>query len=157
MYLQKCLYESITGAPLRALFTLKVTDITLDRTYQPTMAEPKVTDNPPKGENTRSYWRFGKQDFYPEKSFQSWAAYRSALCETPLRLRDRFVGRSDDAAEMGEVRRRSENEMKRCLTWWDLTWFGFGSVIGAGIFVLTGQEAHKHAGPAIVLSYVASG
>lgn len=47
--------------------------------------------------------------------------------------------------------------MKRCLTWWDLTWFGFGSVIGAGIFVLTGQEAHKHAGPAIVLSYVASG
>jgi APA family basic amino acid/polyamine antiporter len=47
--------------------------------------------------------------------------------------------------------------MRRCLTWWDLTWFGFGSVIGAGIFVLTGQEAHDHAGPAIVLSYVASG
>lgn len=47
--------------------------------------------------------------------------------------------------------------MKRCLNWWDLTWFGFGSVIGAGIFVLTGQEAHDHAGPAIVLSYVASG
>ncbi|KAL9142329.1 hypothetical protein ABFS82_14G162500 [Erythranthe guttata] len=41
--------------------------------------------------------------------------------------------------------------------WWDLTWFGFGSVIGAVIFVLTGQEAHDHAGPAIVLSYVASG
>ncbi|GAV75042.1 AA_permease_2 domain-containing protein/AA_permease_C domain-containing protein [Cephalotus follicularis] len=36
-------------------------------------------------------------------------------------------------------------------------WFGFGSVIGAGIFVLTGQEARYHAGPAIVLSYVASG
>ncbi|CAK9176853.1 unnamed protein product [Ilex paraguariensis] len=47
--------------------------------------------------------------------------------------------------------------MKRCLTWWDLIWFGFGSVIGAGIFVLTGQEAHDHAGLAIVLSYVASG
>jgi APA family basic amino acid/polyamine antiporter len=47
--------------------------------------------------------------------------------------------------------------MRRCLTWWDLTWFGFGSVIGAGIFVLTGQEAHDHAGPAIVLSYVVSG
>lgn len=47
--------------------------------------------------------------------------------------------------------------MKRCLTWWDLTWFGFGAVIGAGIFVLTGQEAHENAGPAIVLSYVASG
>ncbi|KAL7089765.1 hypothetical protein ACP275_13G202800 [Erythranthe tilingii] len=40
--------------------------------------------------------------------------------------------------------------MKRCLNWWDLTWFGFGSVIGAGIFVLTGQEAHDHAGPAML-------
>ncbi|OEL18018.1 Cationic amino acid transporter 5 [Dichanthelium oligosanthes] len=47
--------------------------------------------------------------------------------------------------------------MHRYLTWWDLTWFGFGSVIGAGIFVLTGQEAHDHAGSAIVLSYVTSG
>ncbi|KAK2635028.1 hypothetical protein Ddye_029820 [Dipteronia dyeriana] len=47
--------------------------------------------------------------------------------------------------------------MKRCLTWWDLIWFGFGSVIGAGIFVLTGQEANEHAGPAIVLSYAVSG
>ncbi|KAG5562411.1 hypothetical protein RHGRI_005220 [Rhododendron griersonianum] len=47
--------------------------------------------------------------------------------------------------------------MKRCLNWWDLTWFGFGSVIGASIFVLTGQEAHFHAGPTIILSYVASG
>ncbi|XP_028755561.1 cationic amino acid transporter 5-like [Neltuma alba] len=47
--------------------------------------------------------------------------------------------------------------MKRCLNWWDLIWFGFGAVIGAGIFVLTGQEAHDDAGPAIVLSYVASG
>lgn len=126
--------------------------------HQPTsMDQPKSTDNPPKGENTKSYWRCSKQDFFPEKSFQSWAAYRSALRETPFRVRDRFVGRSDDAAELGAVRKRSENDMKRCLTWWDLTWFGFGSVIGAGIFVLTGQEAHDHAGPAIVLSYVASG
>lgn len=36
-------------------------------------------------------------------------------------------------------------------------WFGFGAVIGAGIFVLTGQQAKENAGPAIVLSYVASG
>ncbi|KAJ4768032.1 Cationic amino acid transporter 5 [Rhynchospora pubera] len=121
------------------------------------MDQAKSTDSPPTGENNKSYWRFSKQDFFPEKSFQSWATYRSALRETPLRFRDRLVGRSNDAAELGEVRKRSENEMKRCLTWWDLTWFGFGSVIGAGIFVLTGQEAHDHAGPAIILSYVASG
>ncbi|KAL0352645.1 UNVERIFIED_CONTAM: Cationic amino acid transporter 5 [Sesamum angustifolium] len=47
--------------------------------------------------------------------------------------------------------------MKHCLNWCDLTWFGFGSVICAGIFVLTGQEAHDHAGPAIVLSHIVSG
>ncbi|CAK7335933.1 unnamed protein product [Dovyalis caffra] len=105
----------------------------------------------------KSYWRFSKQDFLPEESFQSWGNYRSALRQTYIRFKDRLISRSDDANEVGELRKQSENEMKRCLTWWDLTWFGFGSVVGAGIFVLTGQEAHDHAGPAIVLSYVASG
>uniref|UniRef100_A0A0D6QVW2 Cationic amino acid transporter C-terminal domain-containing protein n=1 Tax=Araucaria cunninghamii TaxID=56994 RepID=A0A0D6QVW2_ARACU len=47
--------------------------------------------------------------------------------------------------------------MKRTLNWWDLIWFGFGAVIGAGIFVLTGKEARDNAGPSIVLSYAASG
>lgn len=56
-----------------------------------------------------------------------------------------------------EVKARSGNEMKKTLTWWDLMWFGMGAVIGAGIFVLTGQEARLHAGPAVVLSYVVSG
>ncbi|KAJ4976560.1 hypothetical protein NE237_001666 [Protea cynaroides] len=105
----------------------------------------------------RSYWRWRKQDFFPEQSFQNWNTYRSALSQTCFRFKDRLIGRSDDANEVGELRKQSENEMKRCLNWWDLVWFGFGSVIGAGIFVLTGQEAHDHAGPAIVLSYVASG
>ncbi|KAJ1382235.1 Cationic amino acid transporter, C-terminal [Sesbania bispinosa] len=30
--------------------------------------------------------------------------------------------------------------MNRCLTWWDLIWLAFGSVVGSGIFVVTGQE-----------------
>jgi len=47
--------------------------------------------------------------------------------------------------------------MKRDLTWWDLAWFGVGAVIGAGIFVLTGQEAREDVGPAVVISYVVSG
>lgn len=46
--------------------------------------------------------------------------------------------------------------MKRCLTWWDLIWLGFGSVVGSGIFVITG-EATVLVGPAIVLSYAISG
>lgn len=105
----------------------------------------------------RSYWRLSKQDFFPEESFQSWSNYKSALTQTSARFKDRLVSRSEEANELGEVRKQSENDMKRCLNWWDLMWFGFGSVIGAGIFVLTGQEAHNHAGPAIVLSYFASG
>ncbi|KAB1221500.1 Cationic amino acid transporter 5 [Morella rubra] len=89
--------------------------------------------------------------------FSKLRTYRSALSQTYLRFKDRLISRSNDAEEIEELRKQSENDMKRCLTWWDLTWFGFGSVIGTGIFVLTGQEAHDHAGPAIVLSYVASG
>ncbi|KAJ0018443.1 hypothetical protein Pint_11913 [Pistacia integerrima] len=105
----------------------------------------------------RSYWRWSKQDFLPEESFQSWDNYLHALSQTRFRFKDRLISRSDDANEIDVLRKQSENDMKRCLTWWDLTWFGFGAVIGAGIFVLTGQEANKDAGPAIILSYVASG
>jgi APA family basic amino acid/polyamine antiporter len=108
-------------------------------------------------EQPKSYWRWSKQDFLPEESFQSWNNYVSALSQTWLRFKDRVQTRSDDATETQELKKKSENEMKKCLNWWDLMWFGFGSVIGAGIFVLTGQEAHNHAGAAIVLSYVASG
>lgn len=39
----------------------------------------------------------------------------------------------------------------------DLTLMGIGCIIGAGIFVLTGQSAALYAGPAIVLSFVLSG
>ncbi|PRQ30131.1 putative amino acid/polyamine transporter I [Rosa chinensis] len=105
----------------------------------------------------RTYWRWSKQDFLPEESFQNWSAYRTALSQTRHRFKDRLISRSNDENETRELPKQSENNMKRCLTWWDLIWFGFGSVIGAGIFVLTGQETHRHAGPAIVLSYVASG
>jgi APA family basic amino acid/polyamine antiporter len=126
-------------------------------TPSPARAAGGAGGKPEAAAAARSYWRWRKDDFFPEPSFASWAAYRAALAATPARLRDRLAGRSTDAAELGALRRRSENDMRRCLTWWDLTWFGFGSVIGAGIFVLTGQEAHDHAGPAIVLSYAASG
>ncbi|PPF35942.1 MULTISPECIES: amino acid permease [unclassified Rathayibacter] len=47
-----------------------------------------------------------------------------------------------------------EYKLKKSLTALDLTVFGVGVVIGAGIFTLTGRAAHDIAGPAIVLSFV---
>ena len=50
-----------------------------------------------------------------------------------------------------------EHGLKRALRAIDLVMLGVGAIIGAGIFVLTGQAAANYAGPAIVLSFVASG
>ncbi len=47
--------------------------------------------------------------------------------------------------------------LKKCLTAMDLTLFGVGAIIGAGIFILTGIAAATKAGPAITLSYVIAG
>lgn len=99
----------------------------------------------------------GKNDFLPEESFQSFGNYFRSLRQSPMRFRDRLLTRSMDSTEIHEVKARSEHEMKKNLTWWDLIWFGIGAVIGAGIFVLTGLEAKEHTGPAVVLSYVVSG
>jgi APA family basic amino acid/polyamine antiporter len=44
--------------------------------------------------------------------------------------------------------------LKRTLGPWGLTALGIGAVIGGGIFVITGQAAAEHAGPAIVLAFV---
>ncbi|MFT4058186.1 MAG: amino acid permease [Legionella sp.] len=50
-----------------------------------------------------------------------------------------------------------ESNLKKCLTAFDLIFFGVGAVIGAGIFVLTGIVAAIHAGPAVVFSYMIAG
>jgi APA family basic amino acid/polyamine antiporter len=47
-----------------------------------------------------------------------------------------------------------EYQLKKRLTWLDLTVFGIGVIIGAGIFTLTGRAAKEVAGPSIVLSFV---
>ncbi|KAK6240379.1 hypothetical protein SCA6_005768 [Theobroma cacao] len=98
-----------------------------------------------------------KQDFLPEDSFQSWTSYVNALSNTKSRLKDRLLARSMDHVELHEMRARSQHEMKKTLTWWDLIWFGMGAVMGSGIFVLTGEAARNHSGPAVVVSYFISG
>jgi len=49
------------------------------------------------------------------------------------------------------------HQLKRSLSRLDLMLLGIGTIVGAGIFVLTGQAAAQHAGPAFVLSYVLGG
>ena len=48
------------------------------------------------------------------------------------------------------------SQLRRSLGPWNLTALGIGSIIGTGIFVLTGTAASQNAGPALVLSMVIS-
>jgi basic amino acid/polyamine antiporter, APA family len=52
---------------------------------------------------------------------------------------------------------KGENRLRRVLGPLQLTSLGVGAVIGTGIFVLTGVAAHDKTGPALMLSFVASG
>jgi len=56
-----------------------------------------------------------------------------------------------------EATSEGEHTLRRALGAWNLTLLGIGAIIGAGIFVLTGQAAAQYAGPAVVLSFVISG
>ncbi|CAK9158191.1 unnamed protein product, partial [Ilex paraguariensis] len=98
-----------------------------------------------------------KADFFPEESFQNWGNYAKALRETKTRLKDRLLTRSFDQLELHEMRGRSQHEMKKTLNWFDLIWFGVGAIMGAGVFVLTGQAAREYSGPAVLISYLISG
>lgn len=51
----------------------------------------------------------------------------------------------------------AKSELKRTLGPINLMSLGIGAIIGAGIFVLTGQVASANAGPAIMLSFVVAG
>jgi APA family basic amino acid/polyamine antiporter len=51
----------------------------------------------------------------------------------------------------------TDKSLKRALGPVNLTALGIGAIIGAGIFVLTGQAAAQYAGPGIVYSFILSG
>jgi basic amino acid/polyamine antiporter, APA family len=52
---------------------------------------------------------------------------------------------------------KGENRLKRVLGPVHLSALGVGAIIGAGIFVATGEAAHNVAGPALMMSYVVAG
>ncbi|HEX4854648.1 amino acid permease [Arenimonas sp.] len=57
-----------------------------------------------------------------------------------------------------QVQRETENsQLKRTLGPWNLVFLGIGCIIGAGIFVRTGNAAALHAGPAVLLSFLIAG
>jgi APA family basic amino acid/polyamine antiporter len=61
------------------------------------------------------------------------------------------------AALRAEAEGTGERSLKRTLGPLNLTTLGIGAIIGAGIFVLTGQAAALHAGPAVPISMVLVG
>src|SRR5438034_5572493 len=58
---------------------------------------------------------------------------------------------------MSEAEETGEHCLRRALGPLNLVTLGIGAIIGAGIFVITGQAAAQFAGPAIIISFVLAG
>ena len=58
---------------------------------------------------------------------------------------------------VAEAEETGSHTLKKTLSGLDLTTLGVGAIIGTGIFVLTGQAAGKHAGPAVIISMIIAG
>src|SRR3990167_1302772 len=56
--------------------------------------------------------------------------------------------------ENGNEEEEGQPKLKRHLDAFHLTSIGIGAIIGAGIFVITGEASAEYAGPAIVLSFI---
>jgi APA family basic amino acid/polyamine antiporter len=65
--------------------------------------------------------------------------------------------RSLFAVKPVEASLTADDSLRRTLGLKELIVLGVGAVIGAGIFVITGQAAAEHAGPALTLSFVLAG
>ena len=69
-----------------------------------------------------------------------------------------LLGRMFMRKTVAQVQRETEtSELKRSLGAWNLVFLGIGCIIGAGIFVRTGNAAALHAGPAVLYSYIIAG
>ena len=69
-----------------------------------------------------------------------------------------FLARIMMRKSVEQVQRETEtSQLKRTLGPWNLMLLGIGCIIGAGIFVRTGNAAALHAGPAVLLSFLVAG
>ncbi|MDR1645315.1 MAG: amino acid permease [Tannerellaceae bacterium] len=68
---------------------------------------------------------------------------------------DKLFKKKDIAAILREAS-QSNGGLKRNLTATNLVTLGIGAIVGAGIFVITGQAAAEYAGPALTISFIIS-
>jgi APA family basic amino acid/polyamine antiporter len=69
-----------------------------------------------------------------------------------------FLTRIMARKSVEQVQQETESsQLKRTLGPWNLVFLGIGCIIGAGIFVRTGNAAALHAGPAVLVSFLVAG
>jgi basic amino acid/polyamine antiporter, APA family len=85
------------------------------------------------------------------------AEARPGYARTVGAMRELTWGRRKTVEECVAATEETGFQLRRELTALDVTVIGIGVIIGAGIFVLTGNAAATEAGPAIVLSFVLAG
>jgi APA family basic amino acid/polyamine antiporter len=70
-------------------------------------------------------------------------------------MSDKLFRKKDIAAILEEAS-RTNSGLKRNLSAANLVTLGIGAIVGAGIFVITGQAAADYAGPALTISFIIS-
>lgn len=77
------------------------------------------------------------------------------FCENFNSMLDKLFKKKDVANLLKEAS-QSNGGLKRNLTAGHLVALGIGAIVGAGIFVITGQAAAEYAGPALAISFLIS-
>ena len=72
-------------------------------------------------------------------------------------LRQKLFTKKPIDVLLAQASEEGANSLRRGLGAFSVTAIGIGAIIGAGIFVLTGQQAAINAGPGIVLSFILAG
>src|SRR5262245_12706969 len=89
-----------------------------------------------------AFWRRSRQDMRLVPQFVSEGVMGSLFAKKPL------------TTVLGEAK---SDQLRRVLGPWALIGLGIGAIIGAGIFVATGNAAREKAGPALMVSYMLAG